>query len=108
VLDRIFARDRNTVVPVPLREVQRIEAQDDYVLVHTLHRNHLLSLRIGELEQRLPNPPFTRVHRSHIVNLDHVGRIVGLESSRFEVRMKDGAVVPVSRVRSQEIRRLSR
>ena len=95
-------------MPAPLHEVQRIEAQDDYVLVHTAHRNHLLSLRIGELEHRLPNPPFTRVHRSNIVNLDHVERIVGLESSRFEVRMKNGAIVPVSRVRSQEIRRLCR
>lgn len=107
-LDRIFVREVNTVVPVPLYEVERIEAQDDYVLVHTSRRNYLISLRIGDLENRLPNPPFIRVHRSHIVNLDHVERMTGLDGARFEVSMRNGAVVPVSRARSQEIRRLSR
>jgi two-component system LytT family response regulator len=107
-LDRIFVRESNAIVPLPLTEVQRIEAQDDYVCVHTARRSYLISLRIGDLEDRLPYPPFIRVHRSHIVNLDHVGRMVGLDGARFEALMKNGAVVPVSRARSQEIRRLSR
>jgi two-component system, LytTR family, response regulator len=107
-LSRIFVREANAVVPLSLDEVQRIEAQDDYVSVHTPRRSYLLTLRIGDLEQRLPNPPFIRVHRSHIVNLDHVDRMIGLDGARFEVRMKSGDVVPVSRARSQVIRRMSR
>lgn len=107
-LDRIFVREASAVVPVPVTEVERIEAHDDYVLVHRAQRPHLVSLRIGDLEHRLPHPPFLRVHRSHIVNLDYVERIVGLDGSRFEIIMKNGALVPVSRARSQEIRRLSR
>jgi len=106
--DRIFVRDGNSVLPLPLREVERIEADDDYSRIHARGRYHLVGLRIGSLEQRLPNPPFLRVHRSHIVNLDYVGRLVGLDDSRFEVHMKNGALVPVSRARSQEIRRRSR
>jgi len=108
LLDRIFVREMNAVTPVALSEVERIEAHDDYVLVHRAQRKHLLSLRIGDLEQRLPHPPFIRVHRSHIVNLDYVERIVGLDGARFEVIMKNGVLVPVSRARSREIRRLSR
>lgn len=107
LLDRIFVRETNAVVPLPISEVERIEAHDDYVLVHRAQRRHLLSLRMSDLEQRLPHPPFIRVHRSHLVNLDYVERIVGLDGSRFEVIMKNGALVPVSRARSQEIRRLS-
>jgi len=106
--DRIFVRDGNSIVPVPLAAVERAEAQDDYVMIHAGQRGHLMSVRIRDLEQWLPNPPFLRVHRSHIVNLDHVDRIVGLDGARFEVRMKNGAAVPVSRARSQEIRRRSR
>ncbi len=108
LLDRIFVRETNTVVPLPVGEIQRLEAQDDYVAVHTARRSYLVTLRIGDLEQQLPNPPFLRVHRSHIVNLDHVERMIGLDGARFEVRMQNGAVVPVSRARSQDIRRLSR
>lgn len=106
--DRIFVRDGNAIVPVSLAAIERAEAQDDYVMIHAGARRHLMSLRIRDLEEWLPNPPFLRVHRSHIVNLDHVERMVGLDGARFEVRMKNGAVVPVSRARSQEIRRCSR
>jgi two-component system, LytTR family, response regulator len=106
--DRIFVRAGNEVLPLPLHEVERIEAQGDYAMIHTQDRQHLVNLRTSVLESRLPNPPFLRVHRSHIVNLDHVARISGLDDSRFEVRMKSGALVPVSRTRSQELRRRSR
>jgi two-component system, LytTR family, response regulator len=107
-LERILVRDRDAVVPLALGDVQRIEAQDDYVMIHTASRRHLVSLRIRDLEARLPDPPFLRVHRSHIVNLDHVDRMVRLDDTRLEVRMKNGATLPVSRARSREIRRLSR
>jgi two-component system LytT family response regulator len=107
-LDRIFVRDGNAIVPVPLTAIEHAQAQDDYVMIHAGARRHLMSLRIRDLEQWLPNPPFLRVHRSHIVNLDHVDRIIGLDGARFEVMMKNGAAIPVSRARSQEIRRRAR
>ncbi|HKA43198.1 MAG TPA: LytTR family DNA-binding domain-containing protein [Burkholderiales bacterium] len=107
-VERIFVRDGSAVVPLALSAIERFEAQDDYVMIHSGNRNHLVSLRVSTLEARLPNPPFLRVHRSHIVNLDHVDRMVPLDDSRLEVRMKSGAKVPVSRVRSQEIRRRAR
>ncbi|HEY7638186.1 MAG TPA: LytTR family DNA-binding domain-containing protein [Steroidobacteraceae bacterium] len=106
--DRIFVREGNAIVPVRLAAVERAEAQDDYVMIHAGQRRHLMSLRIRDLEAWLPNPPFLRVHRSHIVNLDHVDRMFGLDGARFEILMKNGAVVPASRARSQEIRRRSR
>jgi two-component system LytT family response regulator len=106
--NRIFVRDGNSVVPLSLDDIERIEGCDDYAMIHAAGRRHLVSLRIGSLEERLPNPPFLRVHRSHIVNLDYVDRIAGLDDSRFEVRMKNGTSIPVSRARSQAIRRRSR
>jgi two-component system LytT family response regulator len=107
-IDRVFVREGNAVLPVALSEVERIEAQDDYAMLVTPRRRYLVGLRMAQFEERLPNPPFLRVHRSHIVNLDAVDRMIGLDDSRFEVRMKNGAQIPVSRARSQEIRRLSR
>ncbi len=94
--DRIFVRDGNAVLALLLADIERVEAQDDYVMIHTHRKRYLVSLRIRNLEDRLPNPPFLRVHRSHIVNLDHVERMMGLDDARFEVRMKNGTVVPAS------------
>jgi two-component system LytT family response regulator len=107
-LERIFVRDGSAVVPLSLASIERFEAQDDYVMIHAGGRQYLVSLRVANLDTWLPNPPFLRVHRSHIVNLDHVERMVSLDDSRLEVRMKGGAKVPVSRVRSQELRSRAR
>lgn len=106
--NRIVVRDGNAFIPVSFADIERVEAADDYVVIHANGRRLLVAITLSRLEQRLPNPPFLRVHRSHIVNFDRVERMIALDDSRLEVRLKDGTVVPVSRARSQEIRRLAR
>lgn len=93
---------------VNLATVMNIEAQDDYVLPHGVGGNHLAGIRMHELERRLPSPPFIRVHRSHIVNLDHMARVEPATEGRLSVIMRDGTTVPVSRDRAKSLRRLSR
>ena len=108
-LERIFVRSGTAILPLPLSVVERVEAQGDYAMVRAQGgRRYLVGLRIADLEARLPGPPFLRVHRSHLVNLDHVDRMAPIGNSRLEVKMKSGDKVPVSRSRSQEIRRLAR
>ncbi|UYG05755.1 LytTR family DNA-binding domain-containing protein [Halomonas sp. LR3S48] len=107
-LARILVRDRGVVVPIAPHEIVRIEAQDDYAMVHARGRGYLISVRLGELADRLPRPPFLRVHRSHIVNLDHVECMEPQEDGRYLVKLKDGSRVQASRARSQVIRRQSR
>ena len=107
-VDRIFVRDRDAVLPLPWPEIVRLEAQDDYVMIHARGRQFLVSLRLQDLEARLPAPPFLRVHRSHLVNLDQVDRMVCRDDGRIDVQMKDGTTVAASRARSQEIRRQAR
>jgi two-component system LytT family response regulator len=104
----LFVREGASVRTVRVADVVRVQGEDDYAAIHTATRRHLVSLRLAELEERLPSPPFLRVHRSHIVNLDHVERLHRLDEARLEVRLHDGTAVPVSRTRSREIRRLAR
>ncbi len=54
-------------------------------MIHAQGRRYLVGLRLATLEARLPNPPFLRVHRSHIVNLDHVERMRLLDNGHLEV-----------------------
>ena len=105
--DRIFVRDGKAVVPLTLTEIVRLEAQDDYVMIYARERRFLIHLRLQDLENRLPRPPFLRVHRSHIVNLDHVDRMVWRDDARADVHMRGGAVITASRTRSQDIRQQS-
>ena len=110
---RLFVRDvRGAIVPVPLGQVERLEAQDDYVCVVTHERRYLISARLGELAEQLarqlPAHAFLRVHRSHVVNLDYVERLVPFDAKRLEVRLRDGTRIVASRGASEMIRRHAR
>ena len=105
---RVYARQRGVLVPLRVGAIERFEGQDDYVMARTGAQAVLLSLRLADLEERLPSPPFTRVHRSHIVNLDFVAHLRPVNGSAYEIEMRDGAAVPVSRLRAKALRKVVR
>jgi DNA-binding LytR/AlgR family response regulator len=49
------------------------------------------------VQDRLEPQRFVRVHRSYIVNLEHLARIEPLESGDAKLQLKDGTLVPCSR-----------
>jgi len=105
---RLLVRDPSGIVPIPLGIVERIDAEDDYVAVVARGRRHLMAARLGDLAAQLPPDRFLRVHRSHIVNLDYVERLVPYDAKRLEVQMRDGARILASRASSEMIRRRAR
>ncbi len=104
VLRRIFARDEGRIVPLRATEVIRFEACDDFVLVHTRDRQMRLNLSLAAIEERLDPATFVRVHRSHIVNLDHVLEIAPYDAARLVLRLRDGSDLVASRQRSRLLR----
>lgn len=107
-ISRLFVRSGGTLVPIPLERVSWFEADGDYVTAHAGNARHLLHLSLGRLEARLDPRRFVRVHRAHIVNLDQVRAFRRDARGNLEAELLDGARVPVSRARAQEIRSLGR
>ncbi|HEY0019763.1 MAG TPA: LytTR family DNA-binding domain-containing protein [Longimicrobium sp.] len=106
-LERIFVRHRDRVVPVRVEDIARLEAADDYVTVHAGGQRYLVSLALADLERRLDPRRFRRVHRSHIVNLDHVVSLRPYDDPRrFVITLRDGGEVLASRAGSLELRDL--
>ena len=77
----------------PVEPVERPER----FLVRKLGREYPLRSTIAAIEARLDPRRFRRVHRSHIVNLDHVASIEPLDTGDARVHLREGRVVPVSR-----------
>jgi two-component system LytT family response regulator len=103
-MERILVRDRGRLVPVSMRDVVRLEAGDDYTSVHVKGRAYLVYLPLQDFERVLDPARYIRVHRSHVVNLDHVAQFTPMEGGRFELEMTDGTRLPVSRAYSKVIR----
>jgi len=106
-LERLLIRDGGRILPVVVREIERLEAEGDYVGVRARGKTHLVSLPMSSFEKRLDSARFVRVHRSHIVNLDFVEAIDPYDNAQLLVRMKDGTKIIASRPASKRLRELS-
>jgi two-component system LytT family response regulator len=104
-MSRLFVRTGNAVVPVLVANVSWFEASGDYVTAVTGTGRHLMHVSLNRLESRLDPARFVRIHRAHIVNLDHVSAF--RRSGRGLVaEMKNGVRLPVSRERAKDVRSL--
>jgi len=105
---RLFVRDGDRIVPLAVSSVERFEACDDFVLVHAGSRKYRLNLQLSDLEARLDCRTFIRIHRSHLVNFDHVAALAPYDGSRYHVTLKSGAAIVASRQRSRDLREMGR
>ena len=103
-LSRLFARRGERVIPIPTAQVSRAEAQGDYVAVYAGGKSYLLAVSLADLEARLDPERFERVHRAHLVNLDHVRELRAFDERRLVIRLADGSEVVASRTGSQKLR----
>jgi two-component system LytT family response regulator len=104
-ISRLFVRNGRNIVPIAVTSVTHFEAVGDYVSVHA-GAAHLLHLSLGRLEKRLDAERFVRIHRAHIVNLDHVATFFRQLDGQVIARMRDGTKLPVSRARAKELREM--
>lgn len=61
---------RAELIRIAAVDIERIEAERDYMRLFTGGRSYLLHQTISTLEQRLNPEQFQRIHRSHIVRRD--------------------------------------
>ncbi len=100
--DYFFVKTNRKMVKVAYDELLFVESYGEYVKLYT-HDDVLLALQtMGFMESMLPNERFLRIHRSHIVNLDHVkevdGNTVVLDSHELIIskRMRESFVATLA------------
>jgi len=98
LLSRIPVYRHNRIVLVDVKDIGRLEGEGHYTAIVTAGDRFLSNLSLSVLEQRLDPARFLRVHRSHIVNLDHVTEL-RRQDDGFLVAFPEpfGPAVPVSK-----------
>ncbi len=103
-IERIFVKTGTKIDVVPVETIVKIEAQDDYVEIHTADRKYLKNDTMNYLEKVLPSNTFARVHRSNIINLNHIEKIEKYGKESYIVKLKDGSTVNVSKSRIKDLK----
>lgn len=103
-LRRFAIRSSSGVEFVDTEDIDWIEAEDSYVRLHTGSRFHLMRETMTRLESVLDPARFVRVHRSAIVHVDRVKKLVPLEHGDSKLVLENGTEVRVSRTRRASVR----
>jgi len=90
-LQRIAVKSRHKVSVVPVEEIIFLEAEGDYVMLHTKDAKHLKEKTMKYFESHLDPGQYIRIHRSYIVNAKFIDRIEYYDKENYAVLMKNGA-----------------
>ena len=84
-------------------DIRWIEAQGDYILVHTLQRNLLTRMTLTHALEQLNPAKFVRIHKSCVVNVDYVRRLKPTTAWGRPLELDDGTTLNISRSYRQAV-----
>ncbi len=96
-LGRIMVRSGGRITFVRVEEVDWIEAQGDYICLHSQGKKHLVREKISEMEEQLSPAAFLRIHRSTMVNVTRIKEMQPLFHGEYAVVLHDGTRLTLSR-----------
>jgi DNA-binding LytR/AlgR family response regulator len=73
--DCIFVRSHEKMVKVHIKDILYIEAERNYCRIHSKDKEYLLVITLKDLDEKLPQEHFLRIHRSFIVNISQIDEI---------------------------------
>jgi two-component system LytT family response regulator len=105
-LSRLAIRSGDRTVFLAIDEVEWIEAAQNYVRVHAGQTRYLLHVAMNTIENSLDPERFVRIHRSYIVNLQHIMRLWTLAQGQYILELASGERLPSGRTYGEKIRTL--
>lgn len=88
-IHEFIVKEKGLELSIKTHEIVVIEASGVYAVLITKQQQKLHRVALNDLEGKLPTS-FLRVHRSYVINLDHLESFKYLNNSTFEFKMCDG------------------
>lgn len=95
--DYIAIKDSGEITRVAVKDIEWIEAAGDYMCIYTSDETHILRRTMKELEQELNPSLFQRIHRSAIVNIHQVEKLINRQNGEYHLVLLNGKELKVSR-----------
>lgn len=89
--DILFVRSNSRLVKVHVKDIYFVEALKDYVIINTEFARYTVHSTMKELDKKLGNIDFARVHRSFIARLDKIQSI----DSQNVIMENEKKIIPV-------------
>lgn len=104
--EEIWVPDRGDRLRLPVSLIDWVEAERDYVRIHSRGRSFLVRKAIRTLQAELDPEQFVRIHRGALIRRDRIVRLARRPGGPTAVVLSSGAEVPVARRQAAQVRRL--
>lgn len=94
---RLLLSERGKVVVLAMRDIEFVQAAAKYVKIYAAGRCYSFRHSLGLLEHRLDPACFVRVHRSTLVNVEHIAEMHPLFHGDYELILRRGTRLTLSR-----------
>ena len=94
---RLLLSERGKVVVLTMRDIEFVQAAAKYVKIYAAGRCYSFRQSLGQLETRLDPASFVRVHRSTLVNIEHIAEMHPLFHGDYELILRRGTRLTLSR-----------
>jgi len=81
---------------VQVSDILYLQAEGDYVMIHTAEGKYLKEQTMKYFEENLPAERFVRIHRSCIVHADCISKIELYEKQNYRITLKSGQQLKAS------------
>jgi two-component system LytT family response regulator len=102
--DTVFVRDGERCWFVALRDISHAVVDGNYVRVWFQGQRAMLARSLNSLETRLDSGLFFRANRNTLVNLRHIASIDPWVNDGYQIKLRDGSEIEVSRRQARELR----
>ena len=92
-----MVKDGTRVVIIQDHQMDFIQAEGDYVSIHSRGKSYLKLKTIKSLEDSLDPTRYVRIHRSCILNVERLTRIELMSKDRYVAFVEGGFELPISR-----------
>ena len=94
---KIAIKDGDNIIMVDIDDIVWVDAAGDYMCVHANGLVHIMRSTLKVLVEKLESDTFKRIHRSTIVNLNHIEQVTPLPRGEYILELDCGESLKVSR-----------
>lgn len=95
--DRLLVPEGERLQLIDSTAIDWLQADDNYVHVHTANRVYLLRRTLQDLLSQLGEQRFARIHKSAAVNISAISSFTPLFKGDYEVSLRNGRTLRLSR-----------
>jgi len=104
--DKLTIKDGDQITLVPVIDIDWVDAAGDYMCVHAQGKTYVMRITMKDLEQLLDPSVFQRIHRSTLINLSRIVKLISHINGEFFVTLESGARLKMSRSYKDKVRHL--